>query len=454
MNIFIPIETINRELDTKIVLASFLVKLGATVYIGQHDYLHSLIPYFKNGLYIGKNIFKKPSDKEDSKRLFGLKKQGINVFYIHEEGAVFLGGKEDWKKVLEKQYSTKGFDANDTVLTWGDFQKNFDSKRTKSAKVVATGHPRFDLYKEKYRAYFNDDITNLNEKYGDYILVNGNYGLVNHGQGLDYVFSESVNYDPNDVEQRLSRVGYYKNSSAQMNAIIELVHHLAVNFKDKNIVYRSHPSESDNLYNIAFQGVSNIHVIHDGGVAPWILAADVIIHDGCTTAIEAFISGKKIINYKVACENEYNIWLPNQLGFRSESIADVITIIKEKDLVNEELPTEVTELLCNFYEDSIDSIVEMVSTHIEKYDKSTQFISPSTSTLKSKYVFTELKNKLSSIRHFNNMSTHQYHNKKFNGFSEKDVLSKFSSAFKISGAKVDVDFHNKLMFSASESTNN
>ena len=58
MNILLPIETINREIDYKLVLAGYLSGQGHQIYIGQNDALMSLVPHMKNGgLYIGKSIF-------------------------------------------------------------------------------------------------------------------------------------------------------------------------------------------------------------------------------------------------------------------------------------------------------------------------------------------------------------------------------------------------------------
>ena len=39
MNILLPIETINRELDFKLVLAGYLAGKGHQIYLGQHDLL-------------------------------------------------------------------------------------------------------------------------------------------------------------------------------------------------------------------------------------------------------------------------------------------------------------------------------------------------------------------------------------------------------------------------------
>ena len=53
MNLLLPIETINREIDFKLVLASLLANQSHSIFIGQHDFLMQLLPKIENGLYIG-----------------------------------------------------------------------------------------------------------------------------------------------------------------------------------------------------------------------------------------------------------------------------------------------------------------------------------------------------------------------------------------------------------------
>ena len=75
MNILLPIETINRELDFKLVLAGYLAGKGHQIYLGQHDFIMKLVPSMKEGgLYIGKNIFNADADKEEGEKYYFLKK--------------------------------------------------------------------------------------------------------------------------------------------------------------------------------------------------------------------------------------------------------------------------------------------------------------------------------------------------------------------------------------------
>ncbi|WNM20227.1 surface carbohydrate biosynthesis protein [Flavobacterium capsici] len=448
MNILLPIETINRELDFKIVLASLLADKKNKIYIGQHDFLMSLLPKMQGGIYIGKNIFHKRAELENGEIYKRLKDNKIDVIYIHEEGAVFPGQEEDWKRIIQEQYSLKYFDKNDLVLQWGDFQKEFDEMRNNSLKMVTTGHPRFDLYKPKWNLLFKEEIDKIKSEFNDFILINGNY-LANHGLGEKYLFSNNGGYKVEDINSRMKRVKYYTYNSKQLVSMVELTHELAVKFPELNFVYRPHPSENHEYYKQVFKGVSNIIVKHQGAVTPWILASMAIIHDGCTTALEATLASKPVINYKIELKEEFDIWLPNQMGVRAVTIDQVfkyIDDIREGKLVNnpDSVADVVKNLMFNFENDSYDAFVKEVKIEIAKKELTKQ-ISPSAFYIWKTFFSRKIKFFLYTIFKVSKRKEIEYHKIKFYGFDKRKVEEKFNLVSKIIHKKVEVKIHNPYL---------
>ena len=94
MNILLPIETINRELDFKLVLAGYLAGKGHQIYLGQHDFIMKLVPSMKEGgLYIEK-IFLMQMPIRRRREILFFKKNNFDVIYLNEEGAVFLKARK------------------------------------------------------------------------------------------------------------------------------------------------------------------------------------------------------------------------------------------------------------------------------------------------------------------------------------------------------------------------
>lgn len=423
-NILLPIETINREIDFKLVIAAQLSNLGHHIYIGQHDFLMDLLPQLEGGIYLGKNIFKKKSGSEKGEIYKLLKKHNFNIVYLHEEGAVFAGGEKEWTQTLRGQYNIDFFDENDVVCTWGDFQKRFDESRAHGAvPVITTGHPRFDLYKPKWQFLFAEQVHRLNQKYGDFVLINGNFGLANHGKGLEHVFSETGDYIVSDESSRLNRVEFFAHSTKQMVSMVVLTHQLAVKFPNKIFIYRPHPSENHEYYNIIFQGVKNIIVNHEGSVNAWILASDAVVHDGCTTAIEATLAGKKVINYKATDDSEQDIWLPKQMGIKAESFDEVVHCLNNTQEVEFIPSPKISELMYNFNGDSFEALKKVLDDRLIKLNGTQCKNKLTSNNIASLYWKQTAKKKLIGLNPKKRKSL-KYHNTKFKGFDSENISNK------------------------------
>lgn len=449
MNILLPIETINREIDFKIVLAGLLANNDNTIFIGQHDFLNTLGSYFNNGLYVGKNIFHKRSEIENGEIYKQLKEKNIDIIYLHEEGAVFKGQKDHWKKVLSNQYNLKFFDHNDAVCVWGNFQKDYDESRSANLDIFSTGHPRFDLYKKKWRKYFKSEIAELKKRYNNFVLINGNYSTYNHGLGLEYILSPKAGYVASDDKNRIEKIDFIEYSGSQCLSMIQLTHHLAKKFPEKNFIYRPHPSENQKFYETFFNGVKNIFVKHEGSVSAWIFASEAIIHDGCTTAIEASFADKPVINYKPISNEDNDIWFPNQLGIKCTSREEVYNIINNLqnfsfDIEKLESKELIKDLMSNYKKDSFDALTEVINNKLkDKNNHPTTF--PNSAMIKKEYLKTQTKKKIYYLKNSKARSAYNYHSRKFYGFDKKYIHDKFKSLEEILGKQFKLKYHNPYL---------
>lgn len=445
-NIFFPVETIARELDYRLLLAAKVLKKGRRVYICNHRYLDKIIHRFRGGVYVGKHIFSSLMPVENWAQYKKAKRLGIDVLYIPEEGAIYGGKPDAWEKALALQYDPKGFDYNDRLCVWGSWQKSVHEKQEIEVPVHITGHPRFDLFKERYRKFYKDQADLLRKKHSSFILINGNYGRANNGMGIGLIFSPRLGYNPADSEKRQRFVDFYAHSTKSMVDMISLVHRLSTAFPEKNLIYRSHPSEGDELYRHIFKGLHNVKAIHEGSIGPWLLAAETIIHDGCTTAIEASFSGAQIINYKTNENETHDIRLPNLVGTKATTQEAVIELIKqqEEQRMSGDVLDELSAMIANYQNDSFEclsSVIEdMINSSNQKISKS-----PSDFTLKCEYIKYTLKRSARRSISKKRRKSKQYQEKKFPGFDMRTIQEQVSSAGKVMNTDVDIVYANPLM---------
>ena len=105
----------------------------------------------------------------------------------------------------------------------------------------------------------------------------------------------------------------------------QMIPALADAFPGLRVVIRPHPSEDHGPWLALAAGRSDITVANDNAAAPWLLAAEVVIHNGCTTGLEAYLLDRPVICYQPVIHPLYDLELPNGV---SDAVADVAGLIK------------------------------------------------------------------------------------------------------------------------------
>ncbi|RAL20522.1 hypothetical protein DL240_17125 [Lujinxingia litoralis] len=327
--ILFPVETINRELDFRLVMAALSARAHNRIYIGLHETLMRLCRHLDHGVYLGKNAIRPHfPDRLDDYHL--LKSRQFCFVHLDTEGAVYPGTEERWRQVLHSRLHPDHLAGDDYVLTWGDFQRDTYRMRAPNLAdhILTTGHPGFDLYRPDWRPYFEADARKQRQRYGDFILVNTNLARTNNRMGRDFVFSSYNGFDPDSPASRRHTIESWARQTEQLSRFVRLVHELSQRFGHQSIVLRPHPSEDPALYERIFAGLPHLHVLHQGPVAPWLLACRCLIHDGCTTGLEAHLAGRPVINFHPDDSRGPDaLFLPNLFGQHCTSIEEVLDAV-------------------------------------------------------------------------------------------------------------------------------
>jgi hypothetical protein len=109
---------------------------------------------------------------------------------------------------------------------------------------------------------------------------------------------------------------------------VQLITRLSIELPDLNFIIRPHPAENIAYYTTIFGATKNVQVVHEGNVAPWLLACRALIHDGCTTGIEAYFGDVPVINYKSILNARYDLFVPDLLGAYCCSEDEVLVALR------------------------------------------------------------------------------------------------------------------------------
>ena len=290
--LFLPIETISRELDSKLALISELMGPDLICFLGQHDAIDRISQFYNNGVYVGKNVFK-TFFPTNMKLYEAYKSNSHSILWLHEEGGIYAGIEKDWRKTLDQLLDPSILSKDDQILTWGNFQKKHYQKKG-PAEVTTVGSPRFNLSKDSLLRRLVQKFNRV--KLDNFILINTNFSIANYSSHLDSVLDEQYR-GHDDQESQHKVIQGYAEEKRTLAHFIEVVSELALRYPKEKFVLRPHPTESSDIYKSIFSIYKNIIISKDYSAIEWIDKCKVLIQNGCTTSIEGHLMGKKVLNF-------------------------------------------------------------------------------------------------------------------------------------------------------------
>ena len=378
-HVLLPTETINRELDAQLLLGAHLVRRGARVFIGHLDAIRTAARYLRGGVLVGK-AFDPSFPDVDLSWYQHVKAHGFVCVHLDDEGAIFPGTEAEWRTTLARRLDVNRLAAEDVVCVWGRFQEAFYKEQNGPQPIRVTGHPRFDMYTKRWSPYYAPLAERLRARHGEFVLVNTNLSTANHALGARYPFTDSTRFDPAKPEVRRRMLRFWAHTSRILVSFVQLLHRLSGAFPQLTIVVRPHPSENHDYYRIVTTGLPNVTVLHEGSVAPWLFAAKALIHDGCTTGVEAWLGGVPVINFKAVTDERYDQLVPNLFGTRCTTEDQVVAAL-ERILAGElpphvEPPAVARELMVNFERESLPPLLDAIDLARERAGASKYLRSP------------------------------------------------------------------------------
>jgi hypothetical protein len=178
--------------------------------------------------------------------------------------------------------------------------------------------------RSEIRPYYEKDVNEIRSTFGDFILINTNFNHVNaflSGRNL-FLPIEKTGGEPKfgRAARGMTRdyaEGLRKFKQAIFEAFQELIPALEKTFPSHTIVVRPHPTESQEVYHQIAAQCGRVQVTNKGNVVPWLMATQALIHNGCTTGVEAYVLGVPAISYRATIDEKYDdgfYALPNQLS--------------------------------------------------------------------------------------------------------------------------------------------
>jgi surface carbohydrate biosynthesis protein len=374
--LLIPVENQVRELDPKLLLACVAAKRGFTALIGSHREIDLRIASFPRSLYLCKSF-----TVSNLKMFKIIHRLGHEIVSWDEEALVHLPAEMYYSRRLSPL--TMKYVSN--LFAWGEDNAELWRQYPEfpaGLPIHVTGNPRNDMLRPEIRAFYESDVKNIRNVYGEFILVNTNFNHVNSFSPVQNLFQPVKNRNEEAVFGKAARgmtreyaEGLRDHKQAVLEDFQRLIPALEQTFPNYTIIVRPHPTESQDIYNRIAARCERVRVTNEGNVVPWLMATRALIHNGCTTGVEAYVMGVPAISYRNTVNDYYDqgfYRLPNLLShqcFNFEELSLTLGKIlsgelgaargaERKEIIEHYLAAEEGPLACERIVDVLEQITQ------------------------------------------------------------------------------------------------
>ncbi|MEA2109477.1 MAG: surface carbohydrate biosynthesis protein [Pseudomonadota bacterium] len=317
-SLIIPVENQVRELDAKLLLACIAARHEFSVIIGSRLEISFRIGAFPPSIYLAKSMTAR------SLKMFRIMRKLGHVIAGWDEEALIHPPAETY---FTRRLSPEAIAHVSHLFAWGE--ENAELWRQYPSlppdmPIHLTGNSRGDMLRPEMQPFFAEETEQLRRKYGEFLLINTNFSFVNAFYPDQNLFQPVKN--PGE-KPRFGRAavgmdrhfaeGLRDHKQAVFESFQAMIPRLEQAFPELTIIVRPHPVENPAVYHRLAAGCRRVKVINEGNVIPWLLASRAVIHNGCTTGVEAYIMRVPALSYQEHGDPGYDngfYRLPNVLS--------------------------------------------------------------------------------------------------------------------------------------------
>lgn len=280
---FLPIEIKAREFNAKLLLALFLADSGFRVYLGSKAAVDTIVlspRRRKGGLY----LYKSGNLRNKLKPILSAVDA---LAVLDEEMGVAV---KDLDLYYRRRITNEDAIARYFVIGDKHARKVRELKPLLSEVVRVTGWPRVDLWRPELADFYADAASAISNRFPSFILFSSDFGFNTEARIAHELRRQEIRGTSTD-EQNTLETGWRKDMH-EYREFLDVLEKLDGDPSVPLVVVRPHPAEDHAQWMQDTRHLKRIKVIFEGEISPWVLASQGVLHRGCTTGVQAYISGK------------------------------------------------------------------------------------------------------------------------------------------------------------------
>jgi len=311
-NFILLVEVLARELAASVLLGAELSARGHNVWLIEKDRFRKSPASFQPSIVLEKGLTKGCLDKYRA-----IRSAGHVLAVMSQEGFTYRSGDD----YIERRVCAETAKYVDYLFFWGEREKQDLSRLVSMVpRSKVTGNPRFDLLHRRFHKSWMAQEMEIKRECGDFVLFTSRFSAVNHFRRslTQTVDRRKHQYTGRAAESLPRRLALLEQLLAEYVGVIGA---MAARFPDVTFIVRPYPMENAELWRAHFKDRANVMIRADGMALPWLSAARCVIHNCCTTGIEAYMLGRPVTEFYSSAVpySEFDPTLPGEVTGVCES---------------------------------------------------------------------------------------------------------------------------------------
>lgn len=276
---YLTCELLGRDLDSRLLIASHLVRNGISCIVGQQWSIFANLHLCPKGV-----VLFKTANEVQGRAAAETKKAGHKVVLSDEEMLAVTGDAS-----VTSPLSVSSAD----VFLANNSQHKAAIESIGPVRCEVVGNARVELL-TRHKGAYAEEVSQI-KKAGSYILFNTSFGTINSLWGDADAALKIALRTMQVPESDQARVAddILRFERANMEAVRDLIA-WAKQFNHR-VVVRPHPAENPDYWR-SF----GVEVVEKTNPIPWLLGCELMIHTSSTTGLEGALLGTPCLNVKVA----------------------------------------------------------------------------------------------------------------------------------------------------------
>ena len=342
-NFILLVELVERELPATVLVGAEIASRGHNVWLIEKGRFRKSPASFPPSIVLEKGL-----SKGCLPRFRSIRGAGHVLAVMCQEGFIYRSG-EDY---IQRRVHGETIETIDYLFLWGERQKqDLEQFLGKVRGYYVTGNPRIDLLHSRFRKTWQPEADAIREKHGNFVLFTSRFSAVNHfRRSLDETLDRRKEQYTEAAEETVGE--RYEIRKRLFADYMQMIEKIARRLPELKFVVRPHPNENAEVWKERFAGFGNVEICDEGAAMPWLSAARCVVHNACTTGVEAYLLDRPVIEYHPASipRGEFDPVFPGQVTGTLDNVDALAEWIRAH--VNGDAPNNrdsETEALIAFY---------------------------------------------------------------------------------------------------------